>query len=68
MGTSDSKGIAEIGIIVFYSLIYLRFQFIELIHNFFLLVLQVPYDTMTPLQAALGVRQVCSLFISGLKH
>lgn len=26
--------------------------------HLFLLVLQVPYDTMTPLQAALGVRQV----------
>lgn len=35
MGTSNSKGIVEIGIIVLYSLIYLPFQFLELNDNFF---------------------------------
>jgi len=39
MGTSDSKGIAEIGLVVLYSLIYLPFQFFEPI--FFLYVYTV---------------------------
>lgn len=31
-----------------------------------LLAFQVPYDSMTPLQAALGVRQVCVLVFGAL--
>jgi len=45
-----------------YDFLYIKGIVVK-IFIFFHLVFQVPYDTMTPLQAALGVRQVCYLFI-----